>query len=555
MKIRIPRLGALAVVWAALASAQLTPDQKIFDFEHLASMMAKYYAPYEWKRDVMGFDLYNVAPWLERVRKSRDDLEFYELMAEYVAALRDSHSMYTVPSDFVASIGLGVDLYDGRYLIESIDRTRLPEARYPFQIGDEVVSLDGKAPEEWVAAISKWGTMANPRGTRRVAASFLFSREQAYMPRAHEIGETARVVVRRESGATETYDLPWVKTGVPLTAAGPVPWPRKAVRHMAEAAPPHYLQPLLALQNKQVRMKGRVRGWGARTPVYALPESFTQRLGRASADFHYSGTYEADGKRIGFLRIPSFSPPNTSAAVRELTAEIAWMQQNTHGLVVDVTRNPGGGCYGETALSLVIPYPYRTIGDEIRPSQALIRSFEASLNQARAARAEQWTIDLLESLLGYLRTAYRENRGRTGAMPLCTLSLDVTPTPSAAYSKPLIVLIDELTVSYAEVFAAVIQDAARGPLVGMRTDGAGGAVGSGPAGYYSEGDASYSISLGTRKAPVATSDYPTTSYIENVGVRPDVTLDSMTRENLITRGQPYVDAFTAAILDEIRRRP
>jgi len=53
---------------------------------------------------------------------------------------------------------------------------------------------------------------------------------------------------------------------------------------------------------------------------------------------------------------------------------------------------------------------------------------------------------------------------------------------------------------------------------------------------------------------VSTPEFPPTPYIENVGVRPDVELDYMTRENLLSGGAPFVSAFTAAAVDYIRRQ-
>ncbi|HEV2688055.1 MAG TPA: hypothetical protein VGV35_05860, partial [Bryobacteraceae bacterium] len=97
--------------FAPAAFAQLTVDQKVSDFMQLAGLYAKNYAPYEWKRDVIGFDLYNVKPWLEQVKKSQSDLEFYDICVRYVAALQDSHDEFTLTADYEAWAHLGVDLY------------------------------------------------------------------------------------------------------------------------------------------------------------------------------------------------------------------------------------------------------------------------------------------------------------------------------------------------------------------------------------------------------------------------------------------------------------
>jgi CDP-glycerol glycerophosphotransferase (TagB/SpsB family) len=52
-----------------------------------------------------------------------------------------------------------------------------------------------------------------------------------------------------------------------------------------------------------------------------------------------------------------------------------------------------------------------------------------------------------------------------------------------------------------------------------------------------------------RKDNVVTSDYLTAPYVENIGVRPDIEVDYMTRDNLLQNGKPFVDAFTKAMLN------
>ncbi|HEY3128764.1 MAG TPA: hypothetical protein VGL91_04860, partial [Acidobacteriota bacterium] len=94
-----------------VAFGQLTVDQKISDFQNVAGVYNKNYGPYEWKRDALGFDLLNIAPWLDKIRATKDDLDFYEVVVSYVASLNDAHDFYSVPSNFVARLNLGVDLY------------------------------------------------------------------------------------------------------------------------------------------------------------------------------------------------------------------------------------------------------------------------------------------------------------------------------------------------------------------------------------------------------------------------------------------------------------
>ncbi len=269
------RFAVLAVfaVFASLPSAaQMTREQKLADFQQLAAVYAKNYAPYEWKRDALKFDLFNLGPWLERVARSKDDLEFYDLCVEYVAGLNDAHDAFELPSSFYAWLGFSVDLYDGKAVIDQISRTSLPLKDYPFAIGDELVSLDGKPAEEWILANWKYAIAANDRSTRRIAAALITYRTQTYIPRAHEIGESASVLIRRQKGDEETYTVPWLKHGTPITLVGPVASP-KAARHRG-ADMPDYLRPLAALDN--VRRKGAADvtlGIGSRSPIFTARAS------------------------------------------------------------------------------------------------------------------------------------------------------------------------------------------------------------------------------------------------------------------------------------------
>src|SRR5215471_3772941 len=132
----------------AALSQGLTPAQKDADFRYLASLYSTYYAPLDWKKQLFEFNALNLKPWLDRVAKTTTDLDFYELCVEYVASLNDTHDAFSLPSDFVARLGFGVDIYEGVLLIETLDRTILPLSSYPFAIGDELVSVDSVPVEQ-----------------------------------------------------------------------------------------------------------------------------------------------------------------------------------------------------------------------------------------------------------------------------------------------------------------------------------------------------------------------------------------------------------------------
>jgi C-terminal processing protease CtpA/Prc len=319
-----------------------------------------------------------------------------------------------------------------------------------------------------------------------------------------------------------------------------------------------YMAPLNALQWARVR-DNAVLGFGARSPIFAPPDGFIQRLGRAQSDEFYSGTFSAGGYTIGFIRIPTFGPSNTNLAYQQFANEILYFQQNTDGLIIDVMRNPGGAVtYCNSLIQFLMPQNHRVIGFEIRATTDWVNSITSSVQSAKAQGAPQWTIDLLLAIQDQIVSANRELRGRTGPIPLDDVSLDRQPLTDVqgnvfAYTKPIMVLTDEFSASAADLFPATIQLNRRGSLFGVRTMGAGGSVGSWRAGVYGEGSAGLTMSLMNRGELVSIDGYPATPYIENVGVHPDITADYMTRDNLLSGGRPFVDSFVAAMVENIRK--
>jgi hypothetical protein len=545
----------------------MTERQKISELETLAGFYAKNYAPAEWKKSAFEFDAFDLRPWVERVKATKDDYEYFDVLLEYVASLRDGHTTMLIPSSFSANLGLTVDLYEGKVLIDSINRAVLPQARYPFAVGDELLTVDWVDVGDWIARLRKYYPSGNERTSRRLAASAIVSRSQARIPWLSRLGETAELIVRRESGALETYTLPWRKLGTPVDFGGPVPdlIRGRESRVEREATDNDLLapwqRPLEPLMTAMAAEEDRAAlGVGAQTPWYALPDGFEQRLGRLASDNFYSGRYQTDGLRIGLIRIPSYSPSGSTAlALTNFDREIAWMQENTDGLIIDTTRNPGGLVnYLEELCRRLIPETFRTIGFEVRATLQFVSQFALAAQLARAQNQPDWLVEGYEERLKRVQEAYRENRGKTPPVSLTNAWLELEPVKNAAgealaYRKPLMVLVDEFSSSGADAFPATIQDAKRGMIFGYRTNGLGGSVLEATRALpYSEFGTRYTATLMIRKEAVKTPDLPEAPYVENIGVRPEIEYDAMTRENLMNQWRPYVQAFTQAMTDRIR---
>ncbi len=558
---------ALLILLAASAAAQnLTREQKESDFRDVVNTMNGWYAPLDWKKELFGFDALQIQPWLDRVGQTKTDLEFYELCVEYFASLKDTHSYYALPTDFVARLGFSADLFEGRVLIDSITRTLLPQADYPFAVGDEVVSVDGVAAAQLVERFMRYTQRSNEIATRRLAANLIATRAQSRMPYAAELGDQAIVEIKRQSGTTETYTIRWSKSGTPLEV-GPVPSARNSVaKRPLMSDGDGYLSELERLRHSGIGRQDAELGvlnYGSRTPIFlgGLGSNFTRRLGGATSDFFYSGVFQYQGMTIGFLRIPSYSPASTTTALQQLDREIDFFELNTDGLIVDQMRNPGGNlCFGENVMQRLSPDSFWVTGFELRAMHWRMLTYYNLMINAKAANAPPEVIQQYEILYQAMVDANKRSRGVTEPIPICTSSLWLEPFRAAgdghvvAYTKPIMMMIDELSTSTGDSVPAMFQENKRGLLYGMRSNGAGGNNTSVTVGAYSEATVGVSMGIQARHSTVSVQGYPTTNRLENVGVHPDIVNDYMTRDNLVQNGAPFVRQFLDQMVSYIQSK-
>ncbi len=545
----------LVLTVSATLFGQISMQQRVDDFTYLSSLLNRNYAPYEWKIKVSGFDMLDLEPWLKKVRDAKDDTEFYNICVDYVANLNDYNTFVTLPSDFEAYLGFTADLYDGKAIIESIDRGQLPSSRYAIALGDELLSIDGRSVESLINEYGKFVIDANPKATRRAAVDFLTYRLQAYMPASADIGVTSRVEILKADGSTVKLDLPWSKIGTPMQA-GPLP-----DFTFADSTPFHerFLAQLdRGAQSRRVYRPvseatettlPEVQSIGAVSPVYALPANFQTRLGRGRTDTIYSGSYESGGKKIGYLRISNFS--NSTTFFTQLDTEVAWLNDNTDVLVLDQMRDRLNSiCAAERAAARFTGKPFLQPGFEVRATWTNVLNFELAVESAIDNGADDQTIRGLQSILKDLRAAFAENRGRTGPEPFCGTTIE---RPAAvdrngrviSYDKPILLVTDELSSDF---FAATIKDAGKATQFGIRTRGSLGTGATLPGPAYTEMTVYVKDSLMTRAAAVKSPGYPDSAYVENTGVHPEIVEEYMTMENYRRRGAPFVESFTKAAL-------
>ncbi len=558
----------LFLLAAVPAAAELTADQRQADFRSLADSVARRYAHVDWKREGIKLDPLDTRPWQARLAQARNDIDFYEVMCEYVASFKDSHSAYLVPSTYLATLGFSLDLVDDKVTIDAINRNLQPAAAFAAEVGDELVSVDGRSAAEWMTLFQRFIGGGNPRTARREAAAWIATRQQVVFPRAHEVPAQGIVVVRKPDNSTSTYVIPWYRRGTPVTSVPGSP----AIRTAAVSEPEVELPRSAHLDLMDTLRRLGPENWfgfgkaplealgiGSRIPVFDLPtDGYTARLGAGRIDLVTSGIFESGGLKIGYLRVGGF---DSARITDQAIAEVRDLRDKTDGLIVDVMRNPGGlACAGEELASNLQTDVFNVHTVELRVGWIDYLLYRDRVDALREAGAPEPQIASFEFQLQAVEEAIRAGRTRTAPVPICGTTTTRPPATDRltglplSYGKPLILLMDGYSGSAAETFASVLQDSGRALVVGEQSAGAGGTVASGETGSYADGALSLARGLVNRSKPANAPDLPSSPYVENVGIRPDVELGYMTRANLIGRGKPFLDRLLQIAADHIKSR-
>ncbi|MBN2384731.1 PDZ domain-containing protein [bacterium] len=524
----------------------LTIEQRLADFEHLVHMVNKYYGPIAWKEEGIGFDILGSASdFQNRIFDTQNDLEFLEIVFDYIANFQDGHTSFSLPSDYRASLDFNVDLYEGKLLVDTIYDQSLP-----LEIGSEIVTMDGESAEEMIDRFKMYMPSGSDLCTRRWATTLVTHRAQQMLPEI--TSGDVQILVRNLDGGEKTVTMTWKTSGTPYFSGHyDNPFDQTGASGYDDLR--DRLQRIELPQTRRDFLINLYK-YGHRAPSFDLPAGFNQRLGSGTDEF-FSGTYPAGGKTIGLLRVPKMYV-NRSSSLETLATEIVELDQITDGLVIDIMDNPGGEVDFCNYLSRYLHREqFAQVLFALRPTMEILLSIQDALETDMPDEIRAY----YEYLYDQIYEAFTTDKTLTDPISLDYNALGLMMEPARddqgnpiGYSKPIVVLINELSISGGDYFPATIKDSGRATLVGKRTAGGGGHI----VGYeyelpYTEASISLTGSLMVRSQSESGSDFPGSFYIENVGVYPHIEYDYQNLDDLLHGGQKYVAFFTEVILEKI----
>ncbi len=546
-------LGALVMAATAQTSvAALNAEQRLADFNQLVTIFQRNYGPLRWKQESIGLDFNkHVAEYKSRIASARSDAEFYNLLSRFTAGFKDGHITAIVPSTQRSNLGFTVDLIEGRVLIETVDRLRLPEALFPFKKGDQLISLNGQLVDQVIADIVALSDTGHGPSALRIAASGIPSRRQ---DRGFAIPKGVATVSVLPKGADQaiTVTATWYQTGAPIIElddlerlsdddSDAVPTAASGRELLAQLKKMPEFNSVLSLARIEELHQIGVTDIGSPKSMFKLPDNAKDIPGLPVT----AAIYEVAGKKIGVLRIHSYMD---DGLLEVLARALKIMENETDVLVLDQTNNPGGSvALVPDIVGLFAEKTYKDMDFKIRPSLTWVKKF-ADINVKIAALLKADPNDFagnaLKARFEYLESEIKDSitQKRFLTRPL-NLNLTgsygvIQPNSVVRYTKPVLLLINEFDFSGGDAFPAIMKDNGRVTLFGTQTSGAGGNV----AEHGPLTNSFFKLQL-TESLMVR----PNGQYMENRGAVPDIKYE-ITEDDFMNDYRGYVKAFTVEAL-------
>ena len=564
--------STLVAAFSGIAQAATLQDDVSSMLGTMKTVYSAYYAPASWKKQYAGYDLnVSYANALADASTKSSSLTIKQakvIFKDFVYAMKDYHTSVSFVSTEATSLPLTVRGAEGRLFLVTIDRTKLSQTAFPYNVGDELLTLDGKPVNDIVNAIQETFT-ANAAATDRSTAELrLFHRTGARGFTDIPSGPVTLGIRRAGETATSLVQLIWDYTpenvaprgdllsgtlgGTLGGVLGPVRnslfAPRMDV-DVDQPADPFSDQSTDQATDDPFQLGTRV--------------SFMPTLGTKIWESAKDSTFDAyiymnaDHKLIGYVRIPSYEPEDATKAVAEFQATIGRMQKTTDSLVIDQVNNPGGSVfYLYSLVSMLSDQPMATprhrmaigqvdVVDAITQIEKL-KQLKTEDDIAKGGEAVQAlgggypvTLEFVNFMRSYAQFIVNEwSAGRKLTNPYWIGGVDHINPSSVSYTKPVLLLINELDYSGGDFFPTIMQDNKRVTILGIRTAGAGG--------YVNDVSVPNNVGVASFRVTQSIAERATGNPIENLGVSPDINY-AMTAADFQNRFAPYVQAVQAAV--------
>lgn len=362
----------------------ITREELKQETEQIFKIVEANYGPLKFKQDRNLFKWEELkSQYLQNINTLSNSRDYHFLMSQFFSEFQDAHVSVTLPSTLKSELPIQFSFVEGKTIVTWVSESALTTCH--AQIGDELLSIDGKNPEEIRKELGKFLTVGNVRSNQSYLTMVMTSRNEARgLPVSYmNLKESEIRMVDRRTGLPFLCVLPWKSSGVALIGRDLVPENIQEVpAQPSTVASSKGLLKEMGLSNESVtarvqeifekhhklfmtevaldggvplvesakKDRGQKRILGRKELAFVLPAGAkpVELPGAMKALSLVVGSglsayvVPVNGKKVGVLRIPAYMATLVQFVPLELRYYMGYLEKNVDQLVIDQTHNPGG---------------------------------------------------------------------------------------------------------------------------------------------------------------------------------------------------------------------
>ncbi len=502
----IASLFLIASSWGSTSYAGADVQREMIDItSSVFSIMDTFYAPKDWKAQLLNWEARAERDAIVSVILEEDITvkELHRLLLISLKKAHDYHLALVINSKESASLNFRVKPVEGRYFVVATNE----KTSLLIQVGDELVKFNDKPVKETIDKILM--NSGNPgSATEQMLATFALTKRMARAGEKVPQGPVSVTIKKSNSPRAMKLNLSWEYTPDAIDFSNITKSKRLKLAQVMddERENPFYRSvadklmlsyPALLFSDEESSSADESR---SNSHSIGAKKSFLPEMGEIleenftrSPEF-YNYIFSHKGKKIGYVRISSYSPSMPSKASKEFQNIINDFEEKTDLLVIDQVHNPGGSvAYLYALVSMLSPKPLKTplhkiaitlkdivgIEEFIEVLSKIKTDEEAQLfyDGKKEIRGLPVNLALVKGMLKQAEdTLVTWNAGEKLTIPTPLIVDTIAPSKNGVYTKDIILLVDELDFSGGDFFPAILQDNQRVTVFGNQTAGAGGYI-------------------------------------------------------------------------------
>lgn len=443
MNKRIANVTIMALLLALLQLRAGAAGVSPAEVNSILTTIDSNYAPARLKKVTVGLDWPSKREeFRKRLLSAKDSIEFYMTVSELLGSLQDAHVSVEFPSDYSMKLPIQFYYAEGKTFVTYIDGSATKNIKSTIEIGDELLLMDGKTPDQVRLELNPYLGIGNRPEFLTLYLAKRDEKKGLPVPLVDSKTTTLKLLNPKTQVEYE-IKMDWKFSGVSIInrpfdtwttknrsksdnpPAGPIAAEFRSLinaQHQLinmDLSQELGLQPLVSTkeedQEADTTSKGSQVTIGNALPHFKLPRNYKPIEAPLLAGILVqltglsAGTFKRGDKTVGFLRIPSYVPQSPELSLFGIRYIMAKLQETSDYLIIDQTHNGGGYVLVADWIvtSLVQNFDMnRHMNFAAKPTQSFLRMFASLIHLFEHDESGLFPESITKKYLPYLKREY-----------------------------------------------------------------------------------------------------------------------------------------------------